>query len=297
MLVSKKSRRNSRDASKKGKSEQIVGSGSQEQESRHGKGGIRIKDGEESPISSAGAKNQANQWAQGQERKGNTIRNDKEILSTVGKGGSKGKEVLRDGQDLGKGLLGSGPTKGLNMTGRPPPTLDSNKASSSAQTPASPKELASRSNPLDPPQGAGPLADKGLGPINQPAIQMVVGPNDTKMQIVSISSSPKMSRQPNARSPLAAERTKSRKGSPRQSKKGTPVKLQASKALHVWSPVKDRKVKAKARMASLTLQEINAWTGAMKEANSSLDQTDTCLVPTENSASVGDPATAPASSN
>ncbi|CAL1389401.1 unnamed protein product [Linum trigynum] len=58
--------------------------------------------------------------------------------------------------------------------------------------------------------------------------------------------------------------TKKNKSSKSHSKKASPIKLNPCKALQDWSPVKERKSKSRTRMATLTLQEISAWTDAAR---------------------------------
>ncbi|CAL1406843.1 unnamed protein product [Linum trigynum] len=65
------------------------------------------------------------------------------------------------------------------------------------------------------------------------------------------------------RSQVQMERTKRSKNKKLQQKR-SPIKLNSRKPLQIWSPVKERKPKSKGRMATLTLQEINAWTEASK---------------------------------
>ncbi|CAL1402103.1 unnamed protein product [Linum trigynum] len=297
MLVSKKSRRKSRDTAKKGKAELFMENGSQGQAYKNEKGGAKIKEGDVLPSASVIAMNQPSQRTQGQERKGGNNKMGRDSSSTTGKGAPKGKEIMRAEKEMSKGLLGPGPVKGPGNFGSngKASSSDASKASSSAQGPTSPKAVSSQTDPLATPQDDGPVAVNEAGPNTKPPAHLVVGSNGTKMQIISFPSSPKRNRQSESKSPSAAERTRNKKYSRRQAKKSSPVKLQASKALQVWSPVKDRKVKAKARMASLTLQEINAWTGAMDKAEAELKLSDTRVAPTEESAPVDGPAFAPAS--
>ncbi|CAL1407797.1 unnamed protein product [Linum trigynum] len=44
------------------------------------------------------------------------------------------------------------------------------------------------------------------------------------------------------------------------SRKGSPTKMTLIRTLQCWSPMKEKKAKPRARLASLTLQEISAWT-------------------------------------
>ncbi|CAI0442244.1 unnamed protein product [Linum tenue] len=271
MLVSKKSRRSSRDPAKKGKFEQDLGNGSQGQANKNGKGGNRFKDGDSTPSATTMTKIPVNQRPQELERKGNSIEKEGEIF--VGRDNSKGKEIMREEKELGKGVLGSGPGQRESVKTGPRSKSELNKASTSAHSSASPTERLNQSASEGLVTESGPMMAKRSVPANQPPVQLVVGSNGTKMQIVSVPSSPKKNRQADSRSMTAAERTKPNKTYRRQSKKGaTPVKLQASKALQIWSPVKDKKAKSRARLASLTLQEINAWTGAAAQTERSFEQ-------------------------
>ncbi|CAL1370998.1 unnamed protein product [Linum trigynum] len=71
---------------------------------------------------------------------------------------------------------------------------------------------------------------------------------------------PSQRKNPENDTSTAVKRTKHQKGlkSPKQ-KAGTPMPP-AKKALQIWSPVKDKKRKARARTTTLTLQDIKAWT-------------------------------------
>ncbi|CAL1393438.1 unnamed protein product [Linum trigynum] len=100
-------------------------------------------------------------------------------------------------------------------------------------------------------------------------LQQVKGPNDTSIQIVAVP--PYETQQAAERvkdSPSAAVRTKNQNGQKKKKSKSprkTSVPI-TTKALQVWTPVKEKKNKTRARLTSLTLQEIEAWTGAAQAA-------------------------------
>ncbi|CAL1405872.1 unnamed protein product [Linum trigynum] len=70
-----------------------------------------------------------------------------------------------------------------------------------------------------------------------------------------------------APSPSLTSRTKRNKSKKVQQRR-SPTRLNSVKPLQVWSPVKERKPKSKGRLATLTLQEIHAWTEAAKRPTS-----------------------------
>ncbi|CAI0548839.1 unnamed protein product [Linum tenue] len=261
MLVSKKSRRNSRDSSKNGKAEADMGSGGQGKATGYGKGGIRIKEMEESTSTSKAPKAADLQRTQNQERKGIQTLKEGSSSGSMGKN-NKGKEVLQDSKGQGKGLLGPGPKQGNSGMSGPRPTSGPNQASTSASKQVQPSPQSTPTGPPFPQTGAALQTSRPTETTTLPEVQTVVGENGTSMRIFSVVSSPKKHRQTETKSPSAGERFKQKKAPKKQSKKGTPVKLSPLKALQVWSPVKDRKAKSRARMATLTLQEINAWTEA-----------------------------------
>ncbi|CAL1377330.1 unnamed protein product [Linum trigynum] len=253
---------------KKGKLEHDLGNENQGQANKNGKGGYKIKDGEMASSATMATKITEPQRSQGQERKGNSLGKEGDSSTRVGRDLNKGKEIMHEDKALGKGILGSGPTQIDCVTSVSQPKQASNKASTSAQAAASSSDRPNQAEPLI--AGPGPISERRPLLINQPPVQLVVGPKGNKMQIVAVPSSPKKKQQPDSSSPSAAERTKSNRNSRLHSKKdSTPVKFQASKALQIWSPVKDKKNKSRTRLATLTFQEINAWTGAAVQADRS----------------------------
>ncbi|CAL1391745.1 unnamed protein product [Linum trigynum] len=251
LLVTRKGGRNQRDGDRKGRAERDVvptSSGGQS-----GSGKSLSKGRGVSPIGDKGISSPSSQTPRivGQERKDNNG-------NKKGDEGKKGKaKAQAEGTTGGKGLLGSGPTRSSFQTiGPKAPRTSSDQASTSSH-PAD--EDMTRSTPPGPMKIAkqdGPQAQAIKLP-PPPPTQTIIGPNGTEMQIVSFPSSDG----PPQASPSARTRTKKGK-----SKKSTPIrspsKLFPTKALQVWTPKKDRKLKSKARMASLTLQEIDAWTKA-----------------------------------
>ncbi|CAL1393294.1 unnamed protein product [Linum trigynum] len=247
--------------------------GSQGQTNKNGKGDVKIKDGEIASSATTTSKIPERQRSLRQERKRNALGKERDISTGVSKIHNKGKDIMREDTGMGKGILGSGPAQLIRVVSDSRPKQASDKAFTSAQPAASPSERPKQSDHEPSIVGSGPMSDKRPLPLSQPPIQLVVGPKGTKMHIMDVSSSPKKSRQPDSSFPTAAERTKSNRNARLHPKKGsTPVKLQASKALHIWSPLKDKKNKSRARLATLTLQKINAWTGAAAQADRSIEQ-------------------------
>ncbi|CAL1394829.1 unnamed protein product [Linum trigynum] len=208
-----------------------------------------------------------NQGSANQERKGNQNRKGDVDASSAAKVGNKGKEPMADQRESAKGVLGSGPSKIPNRGNGLRPTSETYHPSNSGQPDRTGNVDNETFRCLSPSPLMGLTSSAGQASSSSAShlVKSFVGPNDTRMQIVAVPSSLKRTRQVEASSPSAGERMKKKKGSRQQSKKGTPVKLQASKALEIWSPVKDRKNKSKARLSSLTLEEINAWTCAAAE--------------------------------
>ncbi|CAL1388053.1 unnamed protein product [Linum trigynum] len=269
MLVSKRSRRNSRHLNKKGKPELVSGNGPQGPISKNGKGGIKAseKEKEDFGTGSKASKQTRDQAAPIQERRGNHNRKGEVEASPAARVGNKGKEVDTDLNDEGKGILGSGPSKSPNRGTVFRPNSEACHPSKSGQSDSEVKLAASRPDEQASSPSVGLVSLAGQASTSSAAhlVKSFVGPNGTRMQIVAVPSSPNRTRQAEVKSPSAGERTKTKKGARRQSKKGSPVKFQSSKALQIWSPVKDRKSKSKARLATLTLEDINAWTCAAAE--------------------------------
>ncbi|CAL1372433.1 unnamed protein product [Linum trigynum] len=237
MLVSKRSRRNSGDHIKKGKTEQGLGDGIKGLSNKNGKGGIRImeKGKEDLGAATTATNREDSQRPLPQERKGSIYRKEASAASSAAKEAHKGKEVLAEKTTWGKGVLGSGPSQDTNRFNGARPTSEINCTSSlgHANRPdASVYGTINHSSP-SPPLGGLSSVGQTSGSSVPHSVEAIIGPNETRMQVVALPSSPKRLRQAEGSPPSAAERTKSKKGGRRQSKKGTPVKLQASKALQV----------------------------------------------------------------
>ncbi|CAL1395870.1 unnamed protein product [Linum trigynum] len=73
--------------------------------------------------------------------------------------------------------------------------------------------------------------------------------------------------------PSTASRTKKGKNSKLRGWKGSFAKLNPTRTLQIWSPLKERKSKNKASLATLTLQDINGWTDAQgRSPSGTIDQ-------------------------
>ncbi|CAL1395449.1 unnamed protein product [Linum trigynum] len=256
MLVTRKSRRNPREAPvKKGKLENDSGNQIDENVTKYGNRGTPKKEGETSPQKPPTHTASTLKRASNQERKGGVDKKGKEE-------NKKGKEKvgsMSNGND--KGVLGTCPEKPTNG---PKPMADPTKASTSYQ----PTESPSLDNKICNPQPTRP---------SPPTYHTHTGPNGTVMQIVDLQAS-SIGKQNSATSllslPSTTTRTKKNKTS-KQSNRRSPAKLNPAKSLQIWSPKKDKKAKSKARIASLTLQEIHAWTTATEIAPISLGKDDT----------------------
>ncbi|CAI0552666.1 unnamed protein product [Linum tenue] len=181
------------------------------------------------------------------------------------KGKEKVSKTIVEGVTGGQGVLGPIPVAQRNMnSGANKPTLDTKKQWERGST-----SLDKDNGPLLLNEGTGPRNGPELTCSSPPPTRIVKGPNDTSIQIVAIP--PYESQQAAEREtnfPSAAVRTKNQKGHKKKNSKSprkTSVPI-TSKALQVWTPVKEKKNKARTRLASLTLQEIEAWTGAAKAA-------------------------------
>ncbi|CAL1353629.1 unnamed protein product [Linum trigynum] len=270
MLVTKKSRRNPRDQSKKGNLGNDLGREITGQLNKNGKGWNKNKEGGESPNHNVSAKPLGSQRKTSHERKGASPLDDS---PGSGKAKNKGKEIVQEGNESNKGILGSRPTQGLGKTNGPRPTTVQNRASTSA---TSLESLGPVGDPIDL-DTVSPMAVQAASPIKlktaSPPVHTVLGTKGTKIQIISLHNKSEQPQEPDIKKPTIGSRTKHKNEAKQKSKKGTPVKQQVNKILQVWSPIKERKGRSKARLASLTLQEINAWTSAaQKEATMAVSE-------------------------
>ncbi|CAL1402225.1 unnamed protein product [Linum trigynum] len=261
MLVSRKSRRNARDGQRKGKGEQDSGSQNQMLGHKQGKKGTGGKEGNQAfPIQDIN-NGHLSQVSQTHERK-------VVITKKNGAEGRRGVEANgRDAGSKGKGLLGPSPVFSESNPNRTEPNCLADEASTSAQQTQAQASLQQRKYP-DRPQSEirTPARQEPTG--QQPPLlstKTITGPNGTVMQIIENPESVKENAEPNISAvPSLAARTKSNKKKISQSNKSS-TKLNIAKPLQIWSSIKDRKPKSKARVATLTLQEISAWTKAAKK--------------------------------
>ncbi|CAL1402715.1 unnamed protein product [Linum trigynum] len=169
-------------------------------------------------------------------------------------------------------MLGSGPTPHQPMESIAKPAADQKPTPTSPQlqqplsrTTSGPSMSSSSGHP-----SGSTTQSFNLPP--PPAIQTVIGPNGTVMQIVhpQPDDAPRNSNDHQS-SPTTSARTKRSKGKKTLNRK-LPSKPSPAKALQIWSPKKDRKPKSKARMGVLTLKEINAWTSAAQAPNENVEE-------------------------
>ncbi|CAL1411640.1 unnamed protein product [Linum trigynum] len=282
MLVTRKGRRNQRESNSKGKEkdsgntikakEKDLGGLHHGNTDKNGKGALKFKDPEVSLPVVAPQPSALLQRSSAQERKELGGRN-------FGEGRRNGKEVMREeGPPVGKGLMGPGPAKG-SLTKKGQPKSEASKASTSSPN-QTPPILLSRPNEVS---SSGPREQDSpkARPITPPPTLVSTGPNGTVLQVIQVASQGDVhQRRADLSPPSTAIRTKGRKSSKGQSKKGSPAKLNPIRPLQIWSPMKERKAKSKSRMASLTLQEINAWTEAALSATGFPAAKDQCDAPT-----------------
>ncbi|CAL1381907.1 unnamed protein product [Linum trigynum] len=262
-------RRNQRESNGKGKEKDLGGSVKAKEKDlgslHHGtvdknsKSALRIREPEDSISGEAQQLSIRPQRSPVQDRKGNGGKR-------VGEERRNGKEILiEEGPSVGKGLLGPGPIKGVT-TKKSQPTSEGSMASTSSPKSLTTHGLINRPSEV-PPSGSRAQGSPKAPALTPPPTSVSTGPNGTVLQVIQISSqNEEQLRRADHPSPSTANRTKGKKSSKGRSKKGSPAKLNPVRPLQIWSPMKDRKTKSKSRMASLTLQEINAWTEAAQSA-------------------------------
>ncbi|CAI0394510.1 unnamed protein product [Linum tenue] len=268
MQVSRKSRRNSRGQDAKGKKDAEGGIPGSGKDGKSGKGGNTNKEGQ-NPLSQVAASNGHQPLHIGpQERKvGNGKHNGSDTR--------KGKEKVGSQQPpLGKGLLGPGPNNAIKNGQEPIAASETREAQPST---TSQNINGKKSN-----------AEKKLGQVGDttqkevphvmappPLTHSVVGPNGTTMQIIAVQPpGATSSGRKSEAAPSTASRTKPAKNSKSRGRKGSQAKLNSVRTLQIWSPVKEKRLKNKVRLANLTLQDINEWTEARGRPNlSAIDQT------------------------
>ncbi|CAL1355069.1 unnamed protein product [Linum trigynum] len=256
MMVTRKSRRNQRDSHKKGKSEKDMGISHGAVASNLGKRSTRAKESANALLKLTAPSDPRQQRIFNQDRKGTNGRNARDEARK-----GKGKVVSEDAAG-GKGILGTRPGRDPSNSNGPKPSSDPLKASPST------KSSNTRQGPLIDQLAkdtSDPLEAHLCSPIRQnppPPLQTVTGPNETTMQIVMLPpSGNNICGTSQQASPSTAARTKRKKTQKSHDRK-SPAKLNPTKPLQIWTPTKERKAKTKSRMASLTLQEISAWTNA-----------------------------------
>ncbi|CAL1374994.1 unnamed protein product [Linum trigynum] len=181
----------------------------------------------------------------------------------VGTGQRNGKEgEAKEAAEMatgGKGVLGPIPSSNAGLI------LNATKAVLRAQNLGTTSTSAGNGPVL----GVGSVKhprSKGSSSSGPPTTQSISGPNATAIQIVAVPSidSQRVSER-KAATPSAATRTKKQTEDKKKKTKPhkSPRKVTA-RALQVWTPVKEKKAKSRTRLATLTLQEIAAWTEAAK---------------------------------
>ncbi|CAI0437188.1 unnamed protein product [Linum tenue] len=256
MLVSRKSRRNPRDQGQKGKQDNETGILGTGKDGKNSKGGNRNKEGNASPSYPATSNGSLVPTLISQEKKSFNGR----------KGGGemkKGKEKVGSQENpKEQSLLGPRPNVTTKPGQVPIMAIETQKAqaSTSAQNikTAKPKDIKVA--------GQEDVSAQKINPqpsAHPPLVHSVIGPSGTKMQSIAVPPADAISTGGNGEAiPSTASRTKRAKNAKPGGRKGSPAKLNPTRTLQIWSPVKEKKSKNKARLASLTLQDINAWTEA-----------------------------------
>ncbi|CAL1380796.1 unnamed protein product [Linum trigynum] len=251
MIVTKKSRRNYRDNNRNWKEENDVGKSSQGNGGKLGKNGSK---GKESVGRSPSPQILVGQQTSTPDAKFVAAEKRKEEIK-------KGKEKLGSPpSSSGKGLLGPGlaPTLATGLK----PNNGLLKASSSSAPFELPRER--QSEPPKTERSAHIAIPQALSSL---PVQTTIGPNGTNIQLVTIqqpSFKPK-SQIATSPTPTTQGKQKGSKSSKSRSRKLSPIKNNHLKPLQIWSPMKEKKSKAKSRLATLTLQDIHAWTKGGKE--------------------------------
>ncbi|CAI0551476.1 unnamed protein product [Linum tenue] len=172
---------------------------------------------------------------------------------------TKGKEAIEvsTGKDKLKGILGPVPQRQQADSPRPknvPIKLDGPSSSG-----AKPTQSSSPRKKL--------FAGMDQAP-KPPSLTTITSSSGTTIQLV-IPTQPETNPDQQNEDPLpsASARTKSQKKLRKKQKSpGKAARPISTKALQIWTPVKERKSKARSKLATLTLQEIEAWTGAANRA-------------------------------
>ncbi|CAI0469648.1 unnamed protein product [Linum tenue] len=251
MQVSRRSRRGNRNT-EKGNSETMNGASANQGKAEKGKGDNKeILTGN---LTAQGRRVGINQRAASSS--GGVIGRDRS-----GSGKGKGKEILEAETEAaaGKGVLGPGPQSTSNKNN---PSAFKARAQSKDQA-GSGQILMNKG--ADIALRAGPV----LASLSPPSLTDIAGPSGTSIQIVNFPTVKEdENRNAEALPTSAGQRTKKAKKKLKSPKK-SPLPV-TPKALQIWTPVKGKKNKARTKLAALTLQEIDAWTGAAK-ANASSD--------------------------
>ncbi|CAL1357628.1 unnamed protein product [Linum trigynum] len=258
MQVTRRSRRGNRN-SDKGSSRQ--NQGEQVTNGKNGKGRSNPKDMEITTGSKGPAKESSSQR---EDLDKQTV--SEKVRNTAARK-SRGKE--KEGSEVvemntgGKGVLGPIPhTKPVAKNG---PTGEEKQVRRKKEAEPGRKGAApSVSDPLIETNKDKPSTSR------PPKVLVGLGPNGTSILIVKVHQYDMTKAQETVSdTPSTATRTKNQQL--RKKKKSTsPQKSQvpvAAKALQIWSPIKEKKNKTRTRLASLTLQEIAAWTGAAKSSS------------------------------
>ncbi|CAI0418998.1 unnamed protein product [Linum tenue] len=247
MLVTRKSRRGGSNTEKGNNPDSFHNQN--EIQGKGGKGKATVKEGH------TNAEHQHEASGAGTQRLERAISGEKleRDRGTMAKKKGKAGAEISDGKERGKGILGPVPKKQQPNSQRPKSvSLKADGPSSSGTKPIqSPSPRKEFNDGLD--QAPSPPSLTTVSTAKGTTIQLV-----TPSQTDARTDQQKMEITPSA-SARTKNQNKQRKKLKSPSKASRPI---VTKALQVWTPVKERKGKTRSKLAALTLQEIEAWTGA-----------------------------------
>ncbi|CAL1361154.1 unnamed protein product [Linum trigynum] len=253
MQVTRRSRRGNRGTEKGNSSNNqgdLPGSG------KSGKGKPNTKEAE-NPVGSKNGKREENSQRMEPQRQYNHGKGKTEAIGSGIVHDKWGKEAM-EATTGGKGLLG--PSPGSLSTSMERPNKDAAQAKKKDT-----KTGSGVGGSCSAGSSSKPKPNISLKSSSPPASNTITGPNAVTIQLVNVTPLDSQKAMEDSQgTPSTATRTKN-KTNQKKGKSKSPKKLPgtvSSKALQVWTPIKDKKSKNRSRLASLTLQEIAAWTGA-----------------------------------
>ncbi|CAI0466370.1 unnamed protein product [Linum tenue] len=220
-----------------------------------GKGKITNKEIRLGTDQATGNKKQGSQRADTTNGYGKLGKNN--IMAAKQKGKAKAEDL--SGMESGEGLLGPAPP-----LMRPKSSKPRGKVTQEHLQMEGPSSSTTKTSPSTGLKEGSQPATQAIP--DSPSLTLVPNSGGISIQVVNLSPSAlDTGKQMEATTPSASARTKNQKKHRKklQSPSNSPRPF-AAKALQIWTPVKDKKHKARTKLAALTLQEIEAWTGTTK---------------------------------